>query len=50
MASALVVVGRCSLLLHVLLHPNHPALPQHLLVRWSSQRKHFFSVGRPQLL
>ncbi len=54
-ASALLVIGRCSLPLHALLHPNHPALLGTMLSRpslgrCSLQRKRFSSDGRLQLL
>ena len=54
-ASALLVIGRRSLPLHALLHPESPALfgsalSRHLVGRWSVQRKQFSSCGRLQLL
>ena len=54
-ASALLVIGRCSLPMHTLLHPDHPALlgtmlSRRSLGRSSLQRKRFSSDGRLQLL
>ena len=54
-ASAVLVIGRCSLPLHALLHPDHPALLGTMLSRpslgrCSLQRKRFSSDGRLQLL
>jgi hypothetical protein len=54
-ASAVLVIGRCSLPLHALLHPDHPALLGTMLSRpslgrCSLQRKRFTSDGRLQLL
>ena len=54
-ASALLVIGRCSLPVHALLHPDHPALlgtmlSRQSLGRSSLQRKRFSSDGRLQLL
>jgi hypothetical protein len=54
-ASALLVIGRCSLPLHALLHPDYPALlgtmlSRPFLGRCSLQRKRFTSDGRLQLL
>ena len=54
-ASALFVIGRCSLPMHTLLHPDHPALlgtmlSRQSLGRSSLQRKRFSSDGRLQLL
>ena len=54
-ASAVLVIGRCSLPLHALLQPDHPALlgtmlSHRSLGRCSLQRKRFTSDGRLQLL
>ena len=54
-ASSVLVIGRCSLPLHALLHPDHPALLGTMLSRpslgrCSLQRKRFSSDGRLQLL
>ena len=54
-ASALLVIGRCSLPVHALLHPDHPELlgtmlSRSSLGRCSLQRKRFSSDGRLQLL
>ena len=54
-ASALLVIGRCSLPMHALLHPDHPELlgtmlSRRSLGRCSLQRKRFSSDGRLQLL
>jgi hypothetical protein len=54
-ASAVLVIGRCSLPLHALLHPDHPALlgtmlSRRSLGRCSMQRKQFTRDGRLQLL
>ena len=54
-ASAVLVIGRCSLPLHDLLRPDHPALLGTMLSRpslglCSLQRKRFSSDGRLQLL
>ena len=58
-ASALLVIGRCSLPMHALLHPDHPELLGTMLSRrslwrsfWRSslQRKRFPSDERLQLL
>ena len=54
-ASAVLVIGRCSLPLHALLHPDHPALLGTMLSRpslgrCSLQRKRLSSDGRLQLL
>ena len=54
-ASALLVIGRCSLPMHTLLHPDHPELlgtmlSRRSLERSSLQRKRFSSDGRLQLL
>ena len=54
-ASSVLVIGRCSLPLHALLHPDHPALlgtmlSRRSLGRSSLQRKRFSSDGRLQLL
>ena len=54
-ASALLVIGRCSLPVHALLHPDHPALlgtmlSRRSLGRSSLQRKRFSSDARLQLL
>jgi hypothetical protein len=54
-ASAVLAIGRCSLPLHALLHPDHPALLGTMLSRpslgrCSLQRKRFTSDGRLQLL
>ena len=54
-ASAVLVIGRRSLPLHALLHPDHPALLGTMLSRpslgrCSLQRKRFSSDGRLQLL
>jgi hypothetical protein len=56
-ASALLVIGRCSLPMHTLLHPDHPALLGTMLSRrprslgrCALQRKRFSSGGRLQLL
>jgi hypothetical protein len=54
-ASALLVIGRCSLPLRALLHPDHPALLGAMLSRpslgrCSLQSKQFTSDGRLQLL
>ena len=54
-ASAVLVIGRCSLPLHALLRPDHPALLGTMLSRpslgrCSLQRKRFSSDGRLQLL
>ena len=54
-ASALLVIGRCSLPVHVLLHPDHPALLGTMLSRRSLgrsflRRKRFSSDRRLQLL
>jgi hypothetical protein len=54
-ACAVLVIGRCSLPLHALLRPDHPALlgtmlSRRSLVRCSLQRKHFSSDGWLQLL
>jgi hypothetical protein len=53
-ASAILVIGRCSLPLHALLRPDHPALLGTMLSRpslgrCSLQRKRFSSDGRLQL-
>jgi hypothetical protein len=54
-ASSVLVIGRCSLPLHALLHPDHPALlgtmlSRRSLGRCSLQRKRFSSDERLQLL
>ena len=54
-ASALLVIGRCSLPMHALLHPGHPVLlgtmlSRRSLGRSSLQRKRFSSDERLQLL
>jgi hypothetical protein len=54
-ASALLVIGRCSLPVHALLHPDHPELlgtmlSRRSLGRSSLQRKRFSSDERLQLL
>ncbi len=54
-ASAVLAIGRYSLPLHALLHPDHPALlgtmlSRRSLGRCSLQRKQFTSDGRLQLL
>ena len=54
-ASTLLVIGRCSLPVHALLHPDHPALlgtmlSRRSLGRCSLQRKRFSSDERLQLL
>ena len=53
-ASSVLVIGRCSLPLHALLHPDHPALLGTMLYRpslgrCSLQRKRFSSDGRLRL-
>jgi hypothetical protein len=52
--SAVIVIGRCILPVHALLHPDHPALlgtmlSRRSLVRSSLQRQHFSSDGRLRL-
>ena len=54
-ASSVLAIGGCSLPLHALLHPDHPALLGTMLSRpslgrCSLQRKRFSSDGRLQLL
>jgi hypothetical protein len=49
-ASALLVIGRCSLPVRALLRPDHPAQLGTMLSRRSLQRNQFLCIERLQLL